>query len=900
MQELLLEARSVPPNERGRWLAERCHGDDAMRLEIESLLAHDAQEPSILSPGVAGEALARRIETEPTPERIGPYRVLEVLGEGGMGVVYRARQEGELPREVALKLLRRGATSPSTRLRFDIERAVLARMEHPGIAQVYAAGSDAEGRPWVAMELVSGLPITRWCDENRATLRTRVELLRDVCAAIQHAHQKGVLHRDLKPSNILVDESDGRTRARVIDFGIAKGLDETLTDAQTLAGELIGTPQYMSPEQAGAGGAALDTRSDVYSLGVVLYELLVGDTPIGRKTLSERGLADTLLLLRERQVSPPSVRFRALQLTEQESVAAGRSSRPRSLLRELHGDLDAIVIRALEREPSRRYGSVAELADELHRWLRREPVQAALPGPRRRLAAAVRRHRVVFAAVLSGAIVLFAGVSTTVWQATSAQRERAVAEQRLEDIRSFVMEFIFELDAKIGRLAGAIEARQYLSEQTVEQLARISQDPQARARLRLSLAIAHRKLGSLQRELGDAQAAEGSLRTAEELLREELAANPDALPPRRQLAIVFDVRSNLLQTAGDPKAALANGEAALHEFETIARLDPTGSNAQMDLNVIRSNLAVKLIAAGRREEGLRMRELSIEGRRSFVREHPDDLTEIVRLAREIRRLAEYWEDDGRTDLSDPYYSEMLALQRGIYEREPTNLNYKQELGGALHSAGRHLCVMDHIEEGLSLLRDAQRVREEIVAENPSQLRHVTSLMRTLCTIGETESRRNRASVALQLYERADSLGADAVLTGPGNAIILNELAWAKQLIGRVHMERGHLARSLRFFNDALTTLDDVPADDDEAQPWRRASIECDLGDLHARRAEGQRAAAALEDWQTAQSWYQRGLTRMRDMREQGGLAQWQLDEIPWCQRNAASADSMLLVARAKR
>jgi serine/threonine protein kinase/tetratricopeptide (TPR) repeat protein len=890
VQELLLQVREVPSSERAAWLAEHCAGDAALRAEIESLLEHDAGEPRWLSPGAAGEALVRRLEAEAMPERIGPYRLLEVLGEGGMGIVYRARQEEPLPRDVALKRLRIGAISPSARLRFDFERAVLARLEHPGIAQVYDAGSDEQGRPWVAMEFVSGEPITRWCDHRRARLRERVELVREVCAAMQHAHQKGILHRDLKPSNILVDLRDGRPSAQVIDFGIAKALDASL-DGATLAGELLGTPQYMSPEQAGAGVGAVDTRSDLYSLGVVLYELLVGDTPLGRQTLNEQGLAATLVLLREREVMAPSQRLRSAAAADQESVAAARSTRPQALARELRGDLDAIVTRALEREPARRYDSMTALSEDMRRWLCDEPVAAAPPGLRRRLAALARRHRMAAAALLSGTAVLFAGLTTTLWQAALAQRERATAEQRLEDIRTFVLDLVFELDERISTISGTLDTRRYLAEQTVQQLRRISEDQAAREGLRLTLAGAYRKLGSMQREFGDLAAADSSQAAAEQLLREELAAKPDALEVRRQLAVVADYRATLLGLSGDSHAALVKAQEALQEFEAIAKLDPTGKQTQLDLNVIRSSVAAKLIGLGRREEGLGLHELSLAGRRQYVQEHPADLEETIRLAREIRRIAGFWEDDGRTDLSDPMYAEMLALHRSVYERDPTNLEYKREFATALHAAGRHQCIMKRIEDGLALMKEARRLREEIVLENPGQLRHVSALITTLCTIGETEYMRSHFQAALPYYLRADSLSTEADRAGPGNAVILRELAWIKQLIARVHMELNEFSPAERYYLAGIERLSSLPEDAAGSSTWRRASIECDLGEMYARRARSRRGAEPAADWHAAQEWHRRGLARMHRMQENDLLAQWQADELPWRRREAAAADS---------
>jgi serine/threonine protein kinase len=343
-----------------------------------------------------------------TPASLGSYRLIRRLGEGGMGIVYLAEQSGPITREVALKVIRPGLDSQKVLARFSSERQILANLSHPGISRVYDAGATPDGRPYVAMEYVPGTSLTRFCDEARMPVRERLELFLQVCAAIQHAHQKGVIHRDIKPSNLLVTIADGRPFVKVIDFGIAKALtphpgDEMLTQT----GATLGTPEYMSPEQASGDPGAVDTRSDVYALGVVLYELLAGARPFEMADLPR---ATPLALLEAmRDKDPPRLTTRLSGLGTPGEIAARRGTDPRRLARQLEGELEWITLRALEKAPSRRYTSAAELGADIERHLKGEPVLAGPPSTLYRLNKLVCRHRVAATALGVVAITVTAG-----------------------------------------------------------------------------------------------------------------------------------------------------------------------------------------------------------------------------------------------------------------------------------------------------------------------------------------------------------------------------------------------------------------------------------------------------------------------------------------------------------
>jgi tetratricopeptide (TPR) repeat protein len=419
LERLFLTALDLPLPERAAFVTREVAGDDAMRAEIEDLLAREASTPSLAPVVPAAPRIA-------PPATIGPYALGEKLGEGGFGEVYAARQSAPIRREVAIKLLRAGLDSQAVLARFEAERQALAQMSHPGIARVHDAGRADDGRSWFAMERVDGVPLTDFCERNRSPLRVRLELVVAIARAVEHAHQKGILHRDLKPSNLLVTVVDGRPSPKVIDFGIAKALREPLAEGSpaTLRGEFVGTPEYVSPEQAESGGVDVDTRSDVYSLGVVLYRLLTGRLPIESESLRRSGVAAMARVLREAEPVRPS--------------AAVRGAAAPATARELAGDLDWITLKALERDRERRYPSAAALADDLERHLRNEPVEAGPPTAAYRLGKLVRRHRAAFAGAAAVVLALVAGLAATLWQAQRARREAAVAGAVSEYLASMI------------------------------------------------------------------------------------------------------------------------------------------------------------------------------------------------------------------------------------------------------------------------------------------------------------------------------------------------------------------------------------------------------------------------------------------------------------------------------
>jgi serine/threonine protein kinase len=455
--------------ERVAMMDRACSDDPQLRASVEELLASHAKaetffsECTVVITSTAEEVLASdggETTDDVVGSTIGPYKLRHRIGEGGYGVVYMAEQDEPVRRRVALKIIKLGMDTRSVIARFEAERQALAMMEHPNIARVLDAGATDTGRPFFVMEIVHGVRITEHCDANRLAAPERLELFIQVCQAIQHAHQKGIVHRDIKPSNILVTMLDGAPLPKVIDFGIAKAIEQNLADKTpfTMDGHFVGTPAYMSPEQADMSGMDVDTRSDIYSLGVLLYELLTGKTPFDQKELLTLGLDEMRRTLREREPPRPSIRVESLPKEELALAAQQRGIEPHRMRLGLQGDLDWIVMRALEKDRTRRYPTANGLAADVQRYLGNEPVSARPPTRRYRLQKLVRRNKVVFAAGTAVAMALTAGFGTSMWmffRERTARREqvrlREVADHALADEATLRIEA--EARAKLSQAA---------------------------------------------------------------------------------------------------------------------------------------------------------------------------------------------------------------------------------------------------------------------------------------------------------------------------------------------------------------------------------------------------------------------------------------------------------------
>ena len=587
----------------------------------------------------------------------GPYRVVRLLGRGGMGAVYLAAQEEPIRRVVALKVVRLGLETKPMLARFEAERQSLARMGHPGIAQVYEAG-QADGRPYFAMEYVDGVSITDYCNAHRLDVASRLALFTEVCAAVQHAHQKGVIHRDLKPSNLLVTQADGRAQPKVIDFGIAKAVQGRLTDS-TLVTELgvaIGTPEYMSPEQAEMGEAGVDTTTDIYSLGVILYELLTGALPHDPQKLRSAGLVGLARAIREQEPARPSTRVTGLG-ARATTVAGERHTDVMTLRRQLSGDLDWIVLKAMEKEPERRYASASELAEDLRRHLRNEPVLAGPPGAAYRVRKFVARHRAAVGSAAFVAVALVAGIALATLGLLRARRAEAEAVRQRQAALAEARKATAVSDFLKDMLSSADPHNQGRDVKVADVLKRAAEkagtaypnDPALEAAVRDTV-------GATLQSLGDLPSAETQIRRALELRQRVLGPDhPDTLASRNSLL-------EWMQNNDQLKEAVPFGQELL-----AARRRVLGDD-HPDTLVTMNDVAVAVFQSGQADEGIRLMKECLERRRRGL--GPVHAKTLLAAG----NLAAMYDAANRPDEAEPLMRETLAVEeKELGPEHPTTL-----------------------------------------------------------------------------------------------------------------------------------------------------------------------------------------------------------------------------------
>ena len=684
IKEILGAALEKEPSQRSAFLKEVCGADDSLRAEVDSLLS-----ASDTSQGLSEGAL-KTIFTDPSlvSKTLGPYQLLQKLGEGGMGQVWLAEQTSPVRRRVALKFIKAGMYDDSVLRRFQSERQSLAIMDHPAIAKVFDAGATPEGQPYFVMEFVQGLPITDYCDQKKLKLRDRLSLFIRACEGVQHAHQKAIIHRDLKPANILVVEVDGQPAPRIIDFGLAKPVTPYFSgeSLNTQLGSLVGTPGYMSPEQADPGVLDVDTRTDVYSLGVILYELLTGSLPFDADRWKKQRLEDVLRQLREEDPPRPSTKVSADRKSSS-SRAQARGMAPEQLASQLRGDLDWITMKAVEKDRARRYGTPSELAADLSRYLKNEPILARPASAGYRFRKYVRRHR-VGVAVAAGLFLLltgFAALQAVQLRRTTRERDRA---NRIADF----MTNMFNVSSPSESRGNTITAREILDKASKDINTGLAKDPELQANM-LDL------MGRVYSHLGLYAKAQELLSPALEIRRRVLGSNdPDTLWSMVNLA------NALSDQAKFPEADKLYEEV----IETGRRV---GAPARRRVIAAMNNLALNLLDEGRVADAEKMQRDIVETqRRSLGPEAPDTLTATSNLALTVR--------------SQAHFAEAVNLDRQVLEarRRTLGADHPDTLRSAANLALDLLDEQGHAAEAEQLIRPTLEAQRRIVGpEHPDTL-----------------------------------------------------------------------------------------------------------------------------------------------------------------------------------
>jgi serine/threonine protein kinase/tetratricopeptide (TPR) repeat protein len=722
-------AADLPPADRAAFLGEHCGDNPALRDLVEDLLErHDGGMGGFLKPDATDRI---RLEETPGPrtfDRVGPYRLQDRIGCGGMGEVWTAEQLSPVRRTVALKLIKAGMDSRQVLARFEAERQALALMDHPYIAKVFDAGVTELGHPYFVMEHVPGVPIADYCDQHRLDTKERLKLFERVCEGVQHAHQKAVIHRDIKPANILVVDVDGQPLPRIIDFGVAKATTQKLSEKtiHTALGQIIGTPEYMSPEQADLASEDVDTRTDVYSLGVVLYELLVGALPFDPDELRKAGFEGFLKMLRERDPPRPSTKISTLGEKTTE-IARARRTEPHRLAGQLKGDLDWIVMRSLEKDRRRRYGSPGELAQDIRRHLSDQPVLARPPSAVYRSRKFVKRHQVGVGFAAMGCLAVGAGLIVVAVQ----QAEIKAARDEAMLVTTSIEEMLTSVDPT--RRGRDVSVREMLDE-TARTLGEKFQDqPLVESRLRLTV-------GNTYYALGEHGAAVEHLLRAVEIRRERFGEEDlGTLEARNDLA-----RAYLGQ------GLTGEAEALSRETLELARRG-LGQEHPETLDSM-SVLANASFSQGRSEEAeaLFRQTLDIQ-RRVFGEEHPNTLISMGNLA------VTYSSQD-RHGEAEVLERDTLETQRRILgEEHPSTLLVAGSLATTYAHQGRY-------EEAEILQRETLEIQRRVLGEeHPSTLRSMGNLASTYKNLGRYDAAEALRRETLEIHRRVHGEGHPSTL-----------------------------------------------------------------------------------------------------------------------------------------
>lgn len=824
-RDIFLSAAELTTVQRPAFLDRACGGDAELRQRVDALLrAHDNQPTGEFTP---------RSEHAQGPdsaagERIGPYKLLQKLGEGGMGTVWLAEQSEPVRRKVALKVIKAGMDSALVIARFEAERQALALMDHPNIAKILDAGTTSAGRPYFVMELVKGIAITKYCDQEHLTPTERLELFIPACQAVQHAHQKGIIHRDLKPSNIMVGLYDGRPVPKIIDFGVAKATRQRLTDKSlfTEVGNIIGTLEYMAPEQAELNNLDIDTRADIYSLGVILYELLAGEPPFASKQLRGAAFTEMLRIIREVEPSKPSTKLSSSDALP--SIAANRKLEPKRLAKVVHGDLDWIVMKCLEKERRRRYETANGLAMDLQRFLFHEPVFAGPPARLYRMRKFLRRHQTGASVAALLLLALLLGICGTTWGLLRAHTERDAkeiaridAEKRREEadqqrqradqhaaittaVNDFLCNDLLRQSDSVAQAGRGFAEDPNLTVKTALQRAsdrigdRFNHDPMVEAAVRLAIgdafigvgeakqAIAHleRTAALRQSKLGvdDADTLLARFHLASAYLNAGRAS--DALPifadvaDRRAATLGRDHRDTLIARyhLADVHRAVGRHDEAIKVGEAVAEQATTlfGRNDAVTL-VTLNNLGVSYAIAGRGQDAVKICAEVVEPRKAKVgAAHLDTIVSTHNLARAYLAA-------GRVKEAVGLHEQVCdALTAKLGPDHPQTLIGLNGLGWACQAAGQ----LQRAAEIYERVRDAQTTK--LGPDHPDTLNTLHNLAGIYRALG-----RLAEGVKLQEHVR-DRMTATLGPDHPNTIVALSQLGYAYQQADRL--------------DDAITTL----------------------------------------------------------------------------------------------
>ncbi len=844
LKEVFLDALAIAPAVGAAWLENACGCNSVLGRQVVLMLAAHDEPQSLIDrmapaggpheaatgPGAAGpDPRGEPLATETARTMIGPYKLLEQIGEGGMGTVWMAEQTAPIHRRVAIKVVKEGMDSKQVLARFEAERLALALMDHPNIARVFDATKTPAGRPYFVMELVKGLPITRYCDEKRLGVRERLGLFADVCRAVQHAHQKGIIHRDIKPSNVLVAPFDGRPVVKVIDFGVAKATGQRLTDKTLFTGfgAVVGTLEYMSPEQAELNNQDIDTRSDVYSLGVLLYELLTGTTPLSRKRLKETAMLEVLRLIREEEAPRPSTRLSTTG--ELPTVAANRGLEPKKLSGLVRGELDWIVMKALEKDRNRRYETANGFALDVQRFLADETVQACPPSAWYRLRKVVRRHKGLVLAVAVFLVLLVAGIvgtSVGLVRALAAERKTqaalASARAALDTLTDDVVETMFARQPELGQREKAFLHKILESyEEVTAQLGETSQARVLRARGTFQVARLHALLGD------PIPAVEG-YRLAVLMLGQLVDDFPNVPEYRQQLALSQHSLGRVLADLGMEAEAETAFRHALALRQKLVGDFPQEPSYRRDLSASYNDLALLLQlqkkfgpAESAYREALTLKELQ-------VRELGAVRADRLALAQGRANLANLFRAQGRFVEAEQLYRQALTDQKNQRDDFAAQPASRRELADSYHGLGIVRAELHREEAAETAFQQALALRKKLMEDFPKIVRYRHELANLYNDLGSLLNRQAKREAATA-WQEALTLWKQLADESPRVPDFQSEVAATLGKLATLHIQGQEFAAALTLLAQARPHNDAALA----ANPQRPQYRLCHRNNLHA-------------------------------------------------------------------